>query len=65
MADDARRDFVPDDFAVPRELIAGEFRLEPLGPQHNASDYEAWTSSSARSARTQDCTPAVPGASEG
>jgi hypothetical protein len=42
---DRRTDFVPDDFAVPRELIAGEFRLEPLGPQHNASDYEAWTSS--------------------
>jgi hypothetical protein len=39
------RAFVPDDFAVPRELIAEEFRLEPLGPQHNAGDYEAWTSS--------------------
>ena len=45
MADDARKDFVPDDFAVPRELVTGEFRLEPLGPQHNAADFEAWKSS--------------------
>jgi hypothetical protein len=37
--------FVPDGFEVPRELIAPRFRLEPLGPQHNAEDYEAWTSS--------------------
>jgi hypothetical protein len=43
--DGPRPPFVPDDFAVPRELVAGEFRLEPLGPQHNAGDYEAWTSS--------------------
>src|SRR6516225_3116183 len=42
---DRPRAFVPDDFAVPRELITEEFRLEPLGPQHNAGDYEAWTSS--------------------
>ena len=27
--------FVPEDFAVPDGLIAGEFRLAPLGPQHN------------------------------
>jgi hypothetical protein len=40
-----RPPFVPDDFAVPRELVTGGFRLEPLGPQHNAGDYEAWTSS--------------------
>jgi hypothetical protein len=39
------RAFVPDDFAVPRELIAPPFRLEPLGPQHNGADYAAWTSS--------------------
>ena len=65
MADDGRAAFVPDDFAVPRELVTSEFRLEPLGPQHNEADYEAWTSSSARSARTQDCTTAVPGVSEG
>jgi hypothetical protein len=37
--------FVPDDFAVPRELVTEDFRLEPLGPQHNVGDYEAWTSS--------------------
>ncbi len=37
--------FVPVDFAVPDGLAAGEFRLEPLGPQHNAADYAAWTAS--------------------
>jgi hypothetical protein len=37
--------FVPADFAVPGGLTAGEFRLEPLGPQHNAADYAAWTAS--------------------
>jgi len=37
--------FVPDDFNVPRELVTARFRLEPLGPRHNAEDYEAWTSS--------------------
>ncbi|WP_030058367.1 MULTISPECIES: hypothetical protein [Streptomyces] len=36
---------VPADFAVPRELLAPEFRLEPLGEQHNASDHAAWTGS--------------------
>ena len=41
----ADRAFVPEDFVVPRELVTEEFRLEPLGPQHNAGDYEAWTSS--------------------
>ena len=37
--------FVPPDFAVPDGLTAGEFRLEPLGPQHNDADYAAWTAS--------------------
>jgi hypothetical protein len=37
--------FVPDEFIVPRELVTPRFRLEPLGPQHNADDHEAWTSS--------------------
>jgi len=37
--------FVPIDFAVPDGLTAREFRLEPLGPQHNAADYAAWTAS--------------------
>jgi hypothetical protein len=37
--------FVPEDFAVPEGLITGEFRLAPLGPQHNEADYAAWTAS--------------------
>lgn len=37
--------FVPADFVIPGELTAAEFRLEPLGPEHNAADYAAWTSS--------------------
>ena len=37
--------FVPVDFAVPDGLTAEEFRLEPLGPRHNAADYAAWTAS--------------------
>jgi hypothetical protein len=37
--------FVPEDFTVPDGLTAGELRLAPLGPQHNKSDYAAWTSS--------------------
>jgi hypothetical protein len=37
--------FVPEDFAVPGGLAAGDFRLEPLGPQHNEADYAAWTAS--------------------
>ncbi|MFB7554872.1 GNAT family N-acetyltransferase [Streptomyces brevispora] len=36
---------VPDDFVVPADLITPQFRLEPLGPQHNAADHVAWTSS--------------------
>lgn len=37
--------FVPVDFAVPGGFTAEEFRLEPLGPEHNAADYAAWTAS--------------------
>jgi hypothetical protein len=37
--------FVPADFVVPLGLAAEAFRLEPLGPQHNDADYEAWSSS--------------------
>jgi len=37
--------FVPADFAVPGGLTAEEFRLEPLGPEHNTADYAAWTAS--------------------
>jgi hypothetical protein len=36
---------VPDDFTIPLSLVTGSFRLEPLGPQHNADDHVAWTSS--------------------
>ncbi len=36
---------VPEDFAVPGGLTAGELQLVPLGPQHNEADYAAWTSS--------------------
>ena len=46
-ASDSAPPFVPADFAVPGELVTAQFRLEPLGPQHNAADYEAWTSSMA------------------
>ena len=37
--------FVPDDFQPPLELVADDFLLEPLGPQHNEADHEAWSSS--------------------
>jgi hypothetical protein len=37
--------FVPPDFAAPTSLTTPQFRLEPLGPQHNEADYAAWTSS--------------------
>ena len=40
-----KRPFVPPGFAVPPALATDQFRLEPLGPQHNDSDYEAWSSS--------------------
>ena len=37
--------FVPVDFVVPLRLETPQFRLEPLGPEHNDSDYDAWSSS--------------------
>lgn len=37
--------FVPDDFDVPESLEGPGFRLEPLGPDHNERDHEAWMSS--------------------
>jgi len=37
--------FVPVDFAVPDGLIAADFRLAPLGPQHNEADHAAWMNS--------------------
>ena len=38
-------DFVPESFIVPTRLETDDFELEPLGPQHNLSDYAAWSSS--------------------
>ena len=37
--------FVPDDFEAPSELVLPGMRLEPLGPEHNERDHEAWSSS--------------------
>ena len=37
--------FVSPDFVPPSELRTHDFVLRPLGPQHNESDYLAWTSS--------------------
>lgn len=37
--------FVPEGFVAPTALRTAEFRLEPLGPQHNAADHAAWSSS--------------------
>jgi hypothetical protein len=37
--------FVPDDFDPPRSLVTEAFVLEPLGPEHNEQDYDAWSSS--------------------
>ena len=38
-------EFVTPDFEVPLRLETTEFVLEPLGPEHNDRDYDAWTSS--------------------
>ena len=38
-------EFVPPDFDVPLGLETSEFVLEPLGPEHNELDYDAWASS--------------------
>ena len=37
--------FVPPEFVPPLSLETEQFRLEPLGPQHNEPDYAAWSSS--------------------
>lgn len=37
--------FVPAGFVAPRSLATKDFRLEPLGPHHNAADHAAWMSS--------------------
>ena len=36
---------VPDDFEVPLRFESPAFVLEPLGPEHNERDHEAWSSS--------------------
>lgn len=41
----AEAPFAPSSFVVPLALATEEFRLEPLGPQHNDPDYEAWSTS--------------------
>ena len=41
----AETPFVQPEFVVPLALATEQFRLEPLGPQHNEPDYEAWSSS--------------------
>ena len=33
--------FVPDGFDQPMTMTTEQFVLEPLGPQHNESDYQA------------------------
>ncbi|MGC7102407.1 GNAT family N-acetyltransferase [Amycolatopsis lurida] len=38
-------EFVPADFEAPTSFATEEFRLEPLGPQHNPADHAAWMSS--------------------
>jgi RimJ/RimL family protein N-acetyltransferase len=45
-------EFVPPDFDVPLGLATSDFVLEPLGPEHNERDYEAWTSSMEHIAET-------------
>ena len=45
MTDTPEKPFVPDAFTPPAGLDHQLFRLRPLGPQHNDSDYAAWTSS--------------------
>jgi RimJ/RimL family protein N-acetyltransferase len=38
-------EFVPSDFDIPLGFKTPQFVLEPLGPQHNERDFDAWTSS--------------------
>lgn len=41
----ASDEFVRHGFEPPTSLVTDQFRLEPLGPQHNEADHAAWTSS--------------------
>lgn len=36
---------VPPDFEVPSSFLGRGFHLEPLGPEHNERDHEAWMTS--------------------
>jgi hypothetical protein len=45
METDAATAMVPDGFEPPAGIATDRYLLEPLGPQHNLSDYDAWTSS--------------------
>ena len=47
---------VAPDFVVPPTPAVDRFRLEPLGPQHNAADHAAWTSSIAHIRTNPDFT---------
>ncbi|OIK23277.1 GNAT family N-acetyltransferase [Streptomyces malaysiense] len=47
---------VASDFAVPPPPATPRFRLEPLGPRHNAADHAAWTSSIAHIRASPDFT---------
>jgi hypothetical protein len=38
-------EFVSADFMVPTKVSFNDFRLEPLGPEHNDGDHAAWMSS--------------------
>lgn len=46
------RPFVPEAFVPPAGLDDPSFVLRPLGPEHNPSDYAAWTSSMAHISAT-------------
>lgn len=37
--------FVPENFEAPASLESEQFRLEPLGVEHNEADHHAWMSS--------------------
>lgn len=37
--------FVPESFRPPTTFAGPGFRLEPLGPEHNERDHDAWASS--------------------
>ena len=45
-------EFVPPDFEIPLGFESSEFVVEPLGPEHNEQDYDAWTSSMEHIAET-------------